>query len=84
MTYLNNELICQVASSRMLESLLRVQTFSSWDGSHQAPCHVSDPGSDKDFSDIHTSYLSFFFTLAKFLENKIYTEIYTVNYQFTQ
>ena len=32
------------------------------------------------------SYLIFviFFTLAKFLENKIYTEIYTVNCQFTQ
>ena len=25
-----------------------------------------------------------FFTLAKFLENKIYTKIYTVNCQFTQ
>ena len=32
------------------------------------------------------SYLIFvnFFTRAKFLENKIYTEIYTVNCQFTQ
>ena len=32
------------------------------------------------------SYLIFviFFTQAKFLENKIYTEIYTVNCQFTQ
>ena len=31
-------------------------------------------------------YLIFviFFTQAKFLENKIYTEIYTVNCQFTQ
>ena len=26
----------------------------------------------------------FFFTRAKFLENKIYTEIHTVNCQFTQ
>ena len=32
----------------------------------------------------HTFYLSFFFTQTKFLENKIYTEIYTVNCQFTQ
>ena len=33
-----------------------------------------------------SSYLIFviFFTQAKFLENKIYTEIYTVNCQFTQ
>ena len=32
------------------------------------------------------AYLIFviFFTRAKFLENKIYTEIYTVNCQFTQ
>ena len=32
------------------------------------------------------SYLIFvfFFTRAKFLENKIHTEIYTVNRQFTQ
>ena len=32
------------------------------------------------------TYLIFviFFTQAKFLENKIYTEIYTVNCQFTQ
>ena len=32
------------------------------------------------------AYLIFviFFTQAKFLENKIYTEIYTVNCQFTQ
>ena len=31
------------------------------------------------------TYLIFviFFTRAKFLENKIYTEIYTVNFQFT-
>ena len=33
-----------------------------------------------------STYLIFviFFTQAKFLENKIYTEIYTVNCQFTQ
>ena len=32
------------------------------------------------------AYLIFviFFTWAKFLENKIYTKIYTVNCQFTQ
>ena len=29
-------------------------------------------------------YICHFFTQAKFLENKIYTEIYTVNCQFTQ
>ena len=29
-------------------------------------------------------HICHFFTLAKFLENKIYTEIYTVNCQFTQ
>ena len=36
--------------------------------------------------DVSLSYLIFviFFTHAKFLENKIYTEIYTVNCQFTQ
>ena len=36
--------------------------------------------------DSSQSYLIFviFFTQAKFLENKIYTEIYTVNCQFTQ
>ena len=39
---------------------------------------------DDGVDDDHTSYLSFFFTQAKFLENKIYTEIYTVNCQFTQ
>ena len=35
---------------------------------------------------ISLSYLIFviFFTQAKFLENKIYTKIYTVNCQFTQ
>ena len=32
----------------------------------------------------HTSYLSFFLHRQKFLENKIYTKIYTVNCQFTQ
>ena len=39
---------------------------------------------DNDMDINHTWYLSFFFTLAKFLENKIYTEIYTVDCQFIQ
>ena len=33
---------------------------------------------------VHIPYICHFFTHAKFLENKIYTEIYTVNWQFTQ
>ena len=39
----------------------------------------------ENWKEFHT-YLIFviFFTQAKFLENKIYTEIYTVNCQFTQ
>ena len=33
---------------------------------------------------VYIPYICHFFTRAKFLENKIYTEIYTVNCQFTQ
>ena len=40
----------------------------------------------EDYEESPKSYLIFviFFTQAKFLENKIYNEIYTVNCQFTQ
>ena len=43
-------------------------------------------GGDSTVLDISDAYLIFvfFFTQAKFLENKIYTKIYTVNCQFTQ
>ena len=51
--------------------------------------HVHNQQSESQVSFNHIllgAYLIFviFFTRAKFLENKIYTEIYTVNRQFTQ
>ena len=44
---------------------------------------IDDGGDDGDEEEAYLIFV-IFFTQANFLENKIYTEIYTVNRQFTQ